>query len=157
MGPFLGCLGAQHSLPQLPIQSSISRSWPWLSHRLAQLCVLTAPLAAWVARDGLPGALDCTGAHAVSSGFSMDSSWSAGRDAGNSDSSLSSCTSGVLRVGVSLPESQTVHRLQNGRGWRASLVVQWLRLRAPNGGDPSSIPGQETRSCKLQLKPGTAT
>ena len=69
---------------------------------------------------------------------------------------LSSRTSGVLRVGVSLPESQTVHRPQNGRGGRASLVVQWLRLRAPNGGDPSSIPGQENRSCTLQLRPGTA-
>ena len=27
-----------------------------------------------------------------------------------------------------------------------SLVVQWLRLRAPNAGGPGSIPGQETRS-----------
>ena len=27
-----------------------------------------------------------------------------------------------------------------------SPVVQWLRLRAPNEGDPGSIPGQRTRS-----------
>ncbi|TEA37700.1 hypothetical protein DBR06_SOUSAS9210016, partial [Sousa chinensis] len=27
-----------------------------------------------------------------------------------------------------------------------SLVVQWLRLCAPNAGDPGSIPGQGTRS-----------
>ena len=27
-----------------------------------------------------------------------------------------------------------------------SLVVQWLRLRAPNAGGPGSIPGQGTRS-----------
>ena len=27
-----------------------------------------------------------------------------------------------------------------------SLVAQWLRLRAPNAGDPGSIPGQGTRS-----------
>ncbi|TEA34794.1 hypothetical protein DBR06_SOUSAS11910017, partial [Sousa chinensis] len=27
-----------------------------------------------------------------------------------------------------------------------SLVVQWLRLHAPNGGGPGSIPGQGTRS-----------
>ena len=27
-----------------------------------------------------------------------------------------------------------------------SLVVQWLRLQAPNAGGPGSIPGQETRS-----------
>ena len=33
-----------------------------------------------------------------------------------------------------------------------SLVVQWLRLHAPNSGDPDSIPGQITRSHMLQLK-----
>ncbi|TEA38635.1 hypothetical protein DBR06_SOUSAS110563, partial [Sousa chinensis] len=27
-----------------------------------------------------------------------------------------------------------------------SLVVQWLRLQAPNAGGPGSIPGQGTRS-----------
>ena len=27
-----------------------------------------------------------------------------------------------------------------------SLVVQWLRLHAPNAGGPGSIPGQGTRS-----------
>ena len=33
----------------------------------------------------------------------------------------------------------------------ASLVVQWLRLRAPNAGGPGSIPGQGTRSHVPQL------
>ena len=33
-----------------------------------------------------------------------------------------------------------------------SLVVQWLRLRAPNAGGPGSILGQGTRSHMLQLK-----
>ena len=38
------------------------------------------------------------------------------------------------------------------------LVVQWLRLHAPNAGGPGSIPGQGTRSLMLQLKiPHTAT
>ena len=31
------------------------------------------------------------------------------------------------------------------------LVVQWLKLHAPNAGGPSSIPGQGTRSHVLQL------
>ena len=39
-----------------------------------------------------------------------------------------------------------------------SLVVQWLRLCAPNAGGPGSIPGQGTRSHVLQLKiPHSAT
>ena len=33
-----------------------------------------------------------------------------------------------------------------------SLVVQWLRLNAPNIEGPGSIPGQGTRSCWPQLK-----
>ncbi|TEA39679.1 hypothetical protein DBR06_SOUSAS3410146, partial [Sousa chinensis] len=33
-----------------------------------------------------------------------------------------------------------------------SLVVQWLRLRAPNAGGLGSIPGQGTRSHVPQLK-----
>ena len=43
--------------------------------------------------------------------------------------------------------------------YRTFLVVQWLRLCAPNAGGPDSIPGQGTRShmsqrrvCRLQLK-----
>ena len=40
-----------------------------------------------------------------------------------------------------------------GLGWGgASLVIQWLRLPAPNAGDPGSIPCQGTRSHMLQLK-----
>ena len=39
-----------------------------------------------------------------------------------------------------------------------SLVVQWLRLRAPNARGPGSIPGQGTRSHMPQLKiPRAAT
>ena len=30
-------------------------------------------------------------------------------------------------------------------------MVQWLRLHAPNAGDPGSIPGQGTRSHMLLL------
>ena len=33
-----------------------------------------------------------------------------------------------------------------------SLVVQWLRLCAPNAGGPGSIPSQETRSHVLQVR-----
>ena len=40
--------------------------------------------------------------------------------------------------------------------WETSLVVQWLRLHAPNAGDPGLIPGQGTRSHMPQLRPGTA-
>ena len=32
-----------------------------------------------------------------------------------------------------------------------SLVVRWLRLYAPNAGDPGSIPGQGTRTHMPQL------
>ena len=35
---------------------------------------------------------------------------------------------------------------------RTSLVVQWLRLRAPSAGGLGSIPGRGTRSHMLQLK-----
>ena len=37
-----------------------------------------------------------------------------------------------------------------------SLVVQGLRLGAPNAGGLGLIPGQGTRSRMLQLRPGTA-
>ena len=35
---------------------------------------------------------------------------------------------------------------------RSSLVVQWLKLHAPDAGGPGSIPGQGSRSHLLQLK-----
>ena len=35
---------------------------------------------------------------------------------------------------------------------RTSLVGQWLRLHAPNAGDPGSLPGQGTKSHSQQLK-----
>ena len=37
-----------------------------------------------------------------------------------------------------------------------SLVVQWLRLHAPNPGVSYLTPGQGARSCILQLRLGTA-
>ena len=37
-----------------------------------------------------------------------------------------------------------IHFLRNGLG--TSLVVQWVRLHAPNAGGPGSIPGRGTRS-----------
>ena len=39
---------------------------------------------------------------------------------------------------------------------RDSLVVQWLRLHAPNAGGPHSLPGQGTRSHMLHLRASTA-
>ena len=36
--------------------------------------------------------------------------------------------------------------------WGTSLLVQWLRLCAPNAGDSGSIPGQGNRARVLQLK-----
>ncbi|TEA42071.1 hypothetical protein DBR06_SOUSAS23010015, partial [Sousa chinensis] len=38
-----------------------------------------------------------------------------------------------------------------------SLVVQWLRLHAPNAGGLGSIPGQGTRARMPQLKSPHAT
>ena len=38
-----------------------------------------------------------------------------------------------------------------------SLVVHWLRHSAPNAGGPGLIPGQGTRSHKLQLNIPCAT
>ena len=43
------------------------------------------------------------------------------------------------------------------KGLGISLVVQGLRLHAPNPGGPGSIPGQGTRSHMLQLKNLRAT
>ena len=38
---------------------------------------------------------------------------------------------------------------------RGVLLVHWLRLCTPNGGDPGLVPGQGTRSHIPQLRPGT--
>ena len=46
-------------------------------------------------------------------------------------------------------EELTLHKK---RGWGTSLVVQWLRLRAPNAGGPGLTPGQGTRSHMPQLR-----
>ena len=54
-----------------------------------------------------------------------------------------------------------MHLLKERQG--TSLVVQWLRLCAPNAGGLGSIPDWETRSCitqlgarMLQLRPSAA-
>ena len=50
-----------------------------------------------------------------------------------------------------------MRRLLKGVG-RTSLVVQWLRVHAPNGHRPGSIPDQKTTSGMLQLNiPKAAT
>ena len=46
----------------------------------------------------------------------------------------------------------TIMEGQRGARHGTSLVVLWLRLRAPNAGDPGLIPGQGTKSCILQLR-----
>ena len=50
----------------------------------------------------------------------------------------------------------TSYSLLEGGNLRTSLVVQCLRLHAPNAGDPSSIPGQGTR-VHMQLKDPTCS
>ena len=60
-----------------------------------------------------------------------------------------------LSLHLGLPNLHTLKkesRLESG----ASLVVQWLRLQAPNAGGLSLIPGQRTRSHLLQLRSSTA-
>ena len=44
------------------------------------------------------------------------------------------------------------YTLKKKHVWRTSLVVQWLKLWAPNAGGPGSIPGQETKAHMLQLR-----
>ena len=43
-----------------------------------------------------------------------------------------------------------------GKGRGTSLLVQWLRLQAPNAGELGSIPGQGTKTPVLLLRPGAA-
>ena len=64
----------------------------------------------------------------------------------------------ILLVTQSSPDWMWQETIQG-----TSLVVQWLRLCAPNAGGPGSIPGQGTRSCTwqrrsrvLQLRSGAA-
>ena len=51
-----------------------------------------------------------------------------------------------------MEDSMEVPQNIKNRTAGTSLVVQWLRLNAPNVGGPGPIPGQGTRSCMLQLK-----
>ena len=53
---------------------------------------------------------------------------------------------------IYLQNCSTFYQLLKLDSSRISLVVQWLRLRAPSAGDPGSIPGQGTRSHMPQLK-----
>ena len=46
---------------------------------------------------------------------------------------------------------QILHCVRKVKDLRTSLVVQWLRLQAPNTGTLSSIPGEGTRSQMMQL------
>ena len=59
-------------------------------------------------------------------------------------------------AGVSLETrpARTMSLKNTERG--TSLVAQWLRLHAPNAGDPGSFPGQGTRSHMPQLTPSAA-
>ena len=47
---------------------------------------------------------------------------------------------------------QITYLLKESKYIGTSLVVQWLRLHAPNAGELGLIPGQGTRSHMLQLK-----
>ena len=49
-------------------------------------------------------------------------------------------------------EGRTPDCLHQNLSSGTSVMVQWLRLRVPNAGDPSLIPGQAPRSHVLQLK-----
>ena len=53
---------------------------------------------------------------------------------------------------VVLAQASPCKSNQNTTKWGTSLVVQWLRLRTPSAGGPSSIPGQGTRSHMPQIK-----
>ena len=48
------------------------------------------------------------------------------------------------------PQMPQLQHIQNQT--QDSLLVQWLRLRAPNAAGPGSIPGQGTRSHMSQLR-----
>ena len=50
------------------------------------------------------------------------------------------------------PNFSKLHSPQLQSRLRTSLVVQWLRLRAPNAGGPGSISDQGTGSHTLQLR-----
>ena len=61
------------------------------------------------------------------------------------------------RLSTRLQRPGMAGKCRTGTGWGASLVVQWLRLCAPNAWGPSSIPGQEARLHVPQLKIPRAT
>ena len=73
--------------------------------------------------------------------------------------SLSSKAGPSPRPHTSVLKGTELHRLDDSKVMvgRTCLVVQWLRLCAPNAGDPSSILGQGTRSHMPQLKIPHAT
>ena len=56
-------------------------------------------------------------------------------------------------VSILLTAGVAVYKVEQEDTFRGtSLAVQWLRLRAPTAGGPSSIPAQGTRPHMLQLK-----
>ena len=59
----------------------------------------------------------------------------------------------IKRCSTSLTLGKCKSKLQDTG---TSLVVQWVRHRAPRAGGPGSIPGQGTRSHVPQLRPGAA-
>ena len=59
----------------------------------------------------------------------------------------------ALSPEMDLSQSFSFFKEQNSG---TSLVVQWLRLCAPNAGGPGSLPGQGTRSHMPQGRPGAA-
>ena len=61
-----------------------------------------------------------------------------------------------VKIKIQLKKIYYTQREGEKRKLGASLVVQWLRLCAPNTLGLSSIPGQGTRSHMLQLRPGEA-
>ena len=63
------------------------------------------------------------------------------------------------KMGVAVEYERTTDcdgRRKSGDVGGTSLVAQWLRLSAPSAGGLSLIPGQGTRSCMLQVRPGAA-
>ena len=59
--------------------------------------------------------------------------------------------------GTPLPLSEPCPSvLPKRQGLETFLVLQWLKAPCPNTGSQGSTPGQGTRSCMPQLRPGVA-
>ena len=53
----------------------------------------------------------------------------------------------IDKQNVVSPDNRILFSLKKEGNSGTSLVVQWVRLCAPNAGAPGSIPGQGTRFC----------